>query len=283
MATEICNPAQDFEALLKFLESLGSMQMIKDISLAFFGSFAGAWGAFKLDARAKKRGTLSREFSTINSAVSALTSYLNTAKNYRSQVLSDKRSELDDLVNKIEAHTIVMAKRRRKTPLVVHIRHSLSKIPPAIFLKDMALEKLSQLQFVAGRPVILAAELEKATLILNRAVEEHNKAIDQISKIKSDEARLFSIGGIVDGNGNVNTVYTNTLEQMESSTRDIIFFSHSIGIDLVAYREQLKKITQRSPIQGLALENEEELTALIEEVPAYKKWQTLPFHINEPH
>jgi hypothetical protein len=241
------NLLKAWEAMRGFLNSA----FISAFLSALAGAGLGVWGAQRLTERATRRRELLDALRQANALIVLAATISNQALTVKKQHIAPLSSTYFEERKSAEATNEILL--RGGTPeKKVHFKAEMVHITP-LTVPVEALKSLTySAQLMPGRALALVAMVEQSLTELSHAIRVRS---EQIELFKSQEMpmELFvqSFFGLKRRDGNVDSLYHDSMVAIAQYTDDVAFFGSELADELQAHatrvRERLLKFTKEAP------------------------------------
>ncbi|MFO1035022.1 MAG: hypothetical protein U1E15_13475 [Hyphomicrobiales bacterium] len=262
---------QDIERLFQVLNEL----KVYDFLLASFGTFLGAYIAFRLSFETEKVRNDIEEDTNLIRAFQAATTILSAALNFKKQVVLPKTAEIEALTNQIETH---LAKVPTESEIRLNVVQLLKMHPQISLYNTDIVARLSCLTSLAGRPFQCAEELRRSCMLLDILIDSINKQIPELMAIEDDEVRMHLMLGLMQGEEErtVDERFRHAHENLLACTDDIIFFAKLIATDIECHQVDWRKRRGIKNRRRLSMIDDRSIAHLFPDSSKYITWQDLP-------
>jgi hypothetical protein len=221
--------ARDFQTLFDLMNQVNLGGALATVASTFIGAFF----AFKFHELAVKRRKNLEESIALNRATAIVASHINAVGNYRRQIAQPKLEELKELTAICEGFEMKKREGENLSNLKVQPKYLFHTSQPITFLVGHITSNLAALSSLAGRPLAMAAELERSTSVLNTLIEDQNRIISDLWRDRKSDDVVFRLLGLVMNDGTVDSRFSHLVEQIEKISLDILYFGNAIIRDLV--------------------------------------------------
>jgi hypothetical protein len=238
MINDICNFVLEmfrWQNIAAFLNS--------NFTAALAGAFAGALAAQKISERAKLRNQLLQEIRSTNAAIAVSFTICNAALSLKKQFVKDiyetytaKKSELEEFHRQ-------RAGGQQAPNLPFEFRADFRTLQMPLVPTDILQKQVYEGISTTGRPLGLIAAISGSVDSLKDTIQKRNILIERSRELDpAAEGQLAAFYfGLPYGPGHVNTEYPDSIESLNISTDDVIFFSELLMKDLMEHGNRILK------------------------------------------
>lgn len=221
--------------------------------VALAGAYFGAKTAQGTAARNKFRDDMTKEIRDTNAAITLSFAICNSAMAIKRQHLRSLKATFDK-----DKKDLIEFERKRKTGEIqgnkmYEIRVDFRYLPvakmPTDKLQAHVLDRLS----VIGRPLNLAVHIAEAATALGESTGNRNEQIKafRADGVQRDRAFMARYFGLPSGDGEVDEIYSTTIDAMVLHTDCLIYFTALLCSDLKEHGDELLvKYKQRLGSKG---------------------------------
>lgn len=220
---------------------LVSSHLFESGLVALAGAYFGAKTAQGTAARNKLRDELTKEIRDTNAAISLAFAISNSVMALKRQHLGSLKEGFDK-----DKKDLIEFERKRKTGEIqgnkeyvvrCDFRYLAVPNPPTDTLQAHVVDRLS----VVGRPLNLAVAIAESAVALRESIANRNEQIKAFRSegVKRDRAFMARFFGLPTGDGEVDEIYSTTLDAMVLHADCLIYFTYLLCDDLQVHGARL--------------------------------------------
>lgn len=209
------------------------------------GLFVGAW----ITSRANRKRLAREELNAVTAAIALSFSICNRFLGMKRQFVRPWHEEYEALQRRHSA--LQDTKLILPSGTTFKFQANLQTISPTKTPID-ALEKiLFERVSMRGRGIVAAADLSGAIDGLKQSIEARNQLTQEFKELTEEKVPSLYLG-LPDDRGHIDSRFKDNLAALVAQTDDCIFFSKTLGEDLVKYGKGLRR-KQAQRLQSLGL------------------------------
>ena len=226
-----------------------------NFTAALAGALAGALVARRIGDRAKQRDALLLEIRSTNAAITGCFVICNAGLALKRQHTRELCKTYSDQKAAHEEYLRRRATGHEPTDISFEIKADFRALQMPVTPIDVLRKQVFEQISAVGRPLALVATLFGSVAALSEVIHTRNTLIERFRKLGPEGAKQLPAFyfGLQYAPGHVSTEFPDTIEALQRTNDDVIFFSELLGKDLMVHGSnvliQFKKIAKAKTLR----------------------------------